>query len=243
MDIKLLYKLFLSIFFISSINAQESNTEADFSGVWNNFPPEGTRSFQNSQLIGELPPMTPWARALYDQAKPTFGAMGVPVLETNDPVYECFRPGTPRIYMHPFPMEIIHTPGRVLMIFEYDHVVRQIFTDGRGHRDDLGPMWMGDSIGYWDDGVLVVETVNFNDRTWIDREGVPHSDELKVVERMYLDDEDNLVIDIEITDPVAFTESWSGKRRYRKVDWVIEEFSCMDNFTFKAWEEELAEYD
>ena len=64
-----------------------------------------------------------------------------------------------------------------------------------------------------------------------------------MIERIYLDDEQNLVIDIEISDPIAFTEAWSGSRRYRKVDWAIEEFSCMDNFTFRVWEEELAGYD
>ena len=86
-------------------------------------------------------------------------------------------------------MEIIHSEGRVLMLFEYDHVVRQIYTDGREHRTDLAPMWMGDSTGHWEGKTLVVETVNFNDKTWIDREGVPHSDQLRVEERIHLDDE------------------------------------------------------
>ena len=58
--------------------------------------------------------MTPWAEERYSQSKPTFGPRGVPVLETNDPVYACFPPGTPRIYMHPFPVEIIQTPGRIV---------------------------------------------------------------------------------------------------------------------------------
>ena len=102
---------------------------------------------------------------------------------------------------------------------------------------------MGDATGHWENKTLVVETVNFNDKTWIDREGVPHSDELRVLERIRLDNEGNLLIDITIEDPVAFTESWTGQRRYRPVDWDIEEFACMDNVNFEAFEEEILNYD
>ena len=227
----------------SPVFAQTGEHGDDFSGVWTNFALEETRSFQNSALRADPPPMTPWAQERYDQAKPTFGSRSVPVLETNDPVYACFRPGTPRIYMHPFPMEIIQTPGRVLMLFEYDHAVRQIFTDGREHRTDLAPMWMGDATGHWEGDTLVVETVNFNDKTWIDREGVPHSDQLRVLERIRRDADDNLLIDITIEDPIAFTESWTGRRRYRRVDWSIEEFACMDNIGFATYEEGILNYD
>ena len=223
--------------------AQSDDHGADFSGVWTNFPPEHTRSYQNSALRPDLPPMTPWAMERYEQSKPTFGPRSVPVLETNDPVYDCFKPGTPRIYMHPFPMEIIQTPGRVLMLFEYDHAVRQIFTDGRDHRADLAPMWMGDSTGHWEGQTLVVETVNFNDKTWVDRQGIPHSEELRVVERIRKDDEGNLRIDITIEDPVAFAEPWTGERRYRPVDWDIEEFACMDNVNFEAFEDAILNYE
>ena len=145
--------------------------------------------------------------------------------------------------MHPFPVEIMQTPGRIVMLFEYDHVIRQIYTDGREHRTDLAPMWMGDSTGRWEGETLVIETVNFNDKTWIDREGVPHSEQLRVVERIRLDEDDNLLIDLMIEDPVAFTEPWTGQRRYRRVDWDVEEFSCMDNVNFEAFEEEILNFD
>ncbi len=216
---------------------------ADLSGVWTNNPPPETRAYQNSTYTAEPPAMTEWARAQYELARPTFGSRSVPVAETNDPVYQCFPPGTPRVYLHPFPMEIIQLPGRVMMVFEYDHLIRQIFTDGRGHRDDLAPGWMGDSTGYWDGDTLVVETVNFNDKTWIDREGVPHSEQLQVVERIRRVGADELQIDITIEDPVALTEPWVGQRFYRRVDWSIEEFMCMDNVNFTDFEEEILEYD
>ncbi len=81
-------------------------------------------------------------------------------------------------------MEIAHIPGRVLMLFEYDHFVRNIFTDGRQHPSDLSPSWMGDAIGKWEGDTLVVDTVGFNDKTWLDNDGLPHSEDLHVVERI-----------------------------------------------------------
>jgi hypothetical protein len=217
--------------------------EADLTGVWTNDPPAETRAFQNFAFTAEPPAMTAWAQARYEAARPSRGARGVAVADTDDPVYDCFPPGTPRVYLHPFPMEIVQTPGRVLMVFEYDHLMRQIYTDGRPHRTDLAPGWMGDSIGRWEDDTLVVESVNFNDKTWIDRRGLPHSDQLRVVERIRRLDEDTLRIEITIHDPVAFVEPWSAERFYRKTDWQIEEFVCMDNVNFEAFENAVLEYD
>jgi len=213
----------------------------DLSGIWNGYRPESERAFGGWAFSAELPPMTPWAQARFEQARPTFGPNSFSVADTNDPVYDCFPPGAPRIYFHPFPMEIIQTPGRVMMVFEYDHFLRQIYTDGREHRTDLSPSWMGDATGHWEGDTLVVETVNFNDKTWIDRRGVPHSEELRVIERIRRVDENSLVIDITIEDPIAFTETWTGRREYRAVDWDVEEFICMDNISFEVFESEVLE--
>jgi hypothetical protein len=129
------------------------------------------------------------------------------------------------------------------MIFEYDHLIRQVYTDGREHRTDLAPSWMGDSTGRWEGDTLVVETINFNDKTWLDRTGVPHSEELRVVERIRALDADHLEIDITMEDPVALTQPWHTKRRLRRTDWTIEEFSCMDNQNFLDYERELLDFD
>jgi hypothetical protein len=216
---------------------------ADLTGVWNNRAVEGTGEYQGWAFSLELPSMTDWAKERFAQAKPTFGPNSFSVADTNDPVYQCFPPGTPRVYFHPFPMEIIQTPGRVMMLFEYDHLVRQIFTDGRGHRDDLAPSWMGDSIGHWEGDTLVVETTNFNDKTWVDRRGVPHSEQMRVVERIRRIEPDTLQIDIAVEDPGAFLEPWTGRREYRRTDWNVEEFMCMDNVSFLNFEEEVIEYE
>ena len=125
---------------------------------------------------------------------------------------------------------------------EYQQLVRQIDTDGRAHRTDLAPMWMGDSTGYREGDTLVVESTNFNDRIWIDRRGVPHSDQLRVVECIHRNGENELIVDVTIEDPIAFTEPWSGRKVYEAVDWTIEEFVCLDNLSFQEYENSVLEH-
>jgi hypothetical protein len=224
-------------------NADPLAHGGDLSGVWNNAG--GGGSYGGWAWSEELPPMTPWAQERFDASKPTFGPRGVMALESNDPVYQCYPPGLPRVYFHPFPFEIIQLQDRVLMMFEYHHQNRRIYTDGRDHRDDLPPLWLGDSIGHWEGATLVVESTNFNDRTWVDRRGVPHSDQLKVTERLHIRDDGLLQIDILVEDPIAYLEPWTGQRLYERVDWEIEEFACMErnrSDEFTEFESQLLEH-
>jgi len=221
----------------------EGAHNADFSGVWTGVNLPGTAEWAINTFSKELPEMTAWGQARFDAAKPQRGPRGVPVAETDDLVYKCFPPGTPRIYIHPFPMEIIQLPGRVLMVFEYDHLIRQIYTDGREHRTDLAPSYMGDSIGHWEGDTLVVETTNFNDRTWIDRIAVPHSEEMRLIERLHLNEQGQLQIDLRIEDPIALAKPWVFSRYYGKTDWTIEELVCEDNATYEEFEKTLLEFD
>jgi hypothetical protein len=106
-------------------------------------------------------PMTPWAQAKYDAAKPGYGPKAS--VETTDPILRCNPSGIPRILYWPQPFEIVQTPERVFMFFEHERVWRQIWTDGRSHPKDLEPTWMGDSIGTWDGDTFVVDTIGLND--------------------------------------------------------------------------------
>lgn len=216
---------------------------AHLAGVWTGVNLPGTAEWAIYTFSKELPAMTAWGQARFDAAKPQRGPRGVPVAETDDLVYKCYPPGTPRIYLHPFPMEIIPLADRVLMIFEYDHLVRQIYTDGREHRTDLAPSWMGDSIGHWEGSALVVESTNFNDQTWIDRTAVPHSEEMRLIERIYLNDKNQLQVDMRVEDPKALAKPWEFSRYYRKTDWTIDELMCEDNATYSEFENELLEFD
>jgi hypothetical protein len=220
--------------------AQTTPPTADLSGVWRRSrrPPDNARRYTIFELAlsitSEEPPMTPWAEAKFKANKPNVGPNAVPLASTNDPVANCFPPGVPRIYLQRGePMEVVQIPGRVIMLFEYDHFVRHIYTDGRQHPKDLAPTWMGDSIGRWEGSTLVVDTVGFNDKTWLDYVGHPHSDALHVVERMRRVNHDTLAIDITITDPKAYTKSWGGHAVFElKPDWNLGEMVCEDDVNF-----------
>lgn len=105
------------------------------------------------------------------------------------------------------PDKIIQTPKMVVMLFE-DLTYRQVFLDGRPLPKDPNPSWMGYSIGRWDGDTLVVESNGYNDRTWLDFEGHPHSEELRVTERWRRPDFGHLELERTLVDPKALTAPW-----------------------------------
>jgi hypothetical protein len=216
-----------------------SSQTPDLSGVWmQDRPPATAEQYWIYKFTNEEPPMTAWGEAQYKAAKSSFGSRGYPLAETNDPVYHgCNPPGFPRVFLHPFPLQIVQAPGEVIVLFEYDSVRHQIFTDGRAHDTSLGPMWMGDSVGRWQGDTLVVDTINFNDKTWIDRMGHPHSDALHVVERIRRIDHDHLMDDITIEDPKAYTKAWTVHLPFLlRPKWTLGEQFCEDGESFQDLE-------
>lgn len=216
----------------------QTSAAPDLSGVWNAKRLPGAR-YLSWGFSGEEPPMTPWAEERFKANKPSFGPRAVE--DSNDPVNPttlsavgCFPPGMPRLYLQPFPMEIVQTQGRVLMLFEFNHFIRQIFTDGRPHNTALGPTWLGDAIGHWDGDTLVVDTIGFNDKTWVDRAGHPHSDKMHLTERIRRVDKNTLTDDITIEDPIAYTKPWGGQLTFQlHPTWNITEMVCEDNVNFE----------
>jgi len=136
-----------------------SDAAHDLSGVWfddHARPNTVMERYWIYRFTLEEPPMTAWGQAQYLAAKSSFGARAVPLAETNDPVYRhCAPSGFPRVILHPFPFQIAQIPGEVIVLFEWDAVRHQIFTDGRPHDTALGPLYMGDSIGHWEGDTLV----------------------------------------------------------------------------------------
>jgi hypothetical protein len=215
-----------------------SDQARDLSGVWFDDRPRPVTVNERYWIYkfnAEEPPMTAWGQAQYDATKSSFGTRAYPLAETNDPLYhDCTPPGLPRIYLHPFPMQIVQTPAEVLLLFEYDSIRHQIFTDGRAHDTTLGPQWMGDSVGHWEGNTLVADTVNFNDKTWLDRIGHPHSDALHVVERFRRKDHDHLELDITIEDPKAYTKPWTTHIEFGlRPKWSLIEQFCEDEESFR----------
>jgi hypothetical protein len=218
--------------------AAPSGRTPDFSGVWmQDQPPATAMQYWVYELRVEEPPMTTWGEAQLKAARSSFGAHPYPLAETNDPVYKsCFPPGVPRIYTHPFPLQILQTPEQIVMLFEYDSMRRNIYIDGRPHDTSLGPSWMGDSIAHWEGDTLVVDTINLNDKTWLDRVGHPHSDALHLTER-FRRMNDHLLDDITIEDPKAYTKPWTAHLDFLlRPKWRLEEQFCEEGETFQNLE-------
>jgi hypothetical protein len=173
----------------------------DLSGVWLE------RKFIPKMYLNGDPPLQPWAEAKFKAADVT----------KNDPNLDCLPEGVPRVMFVPLPMEIIQIPGR-------------IHTDGRPHPTDLDPTFMGHSIGKYEGDTLIVDTIGFNEKTWLDHVGLPHSDALHVVERIRRIDHNTLQDDFTIDDPKTFTKTWTAQQIYDlKPNWEIAEFACENN--------------
>jgi hypothetical protein len=216
----------------------------DLSGVWNLYERARGQGIYATPSK-EVPPMTPWAQAMYDAARPGFGPKAV-FADGNDPILQCNPPGVPRVLFFPAqdPHEFVQTPDRVFMFFENNHLWRQIWTDGRGHRKDLEPTWLGDSIGWWEGDTFVVDTVGFNNKSWLDAYGHPHSEDLHLVERYRRVDHETLTMQLIIDDPKAYSTTWVSDTKIFKLlsknEAVLEEVFCIrdeeDAFTKKIRE-------
>lgn len=205
----------------------------DLSGVWN----ASSGLYQFAAFSKEEPPMTPWGSERYAAARPSQGPNGVKLEETNDRVYKCQPPGMPYIYIQLFPMQIIQTQAEVIEVFEYDHIVRHIYIDGRKHPANLKPSYNGHSIGHWDSDTLVVDTIGFNGKNWLDRLGHPESDQMHIVERIRRAGAKNLQVDITFNDPKSYTKPWSSRIGFvLHPEWDILEHVCEDNLAFESFE-------
>lgn len=172
----------------------------DLSGVW--------MGQQNRNTLSRTPPpMTPWAQARYNAAKPGIGPRAQPL--GNDPIMVCDPIGYPRIaFYNDYPMEIVATKDRLIEFFDFFYVHRTIWMDGRSLPNDPEPTWYGYSVGHWDGNTLVVEVTGFNDQSWLDNDGHPHSDQMKLEERFTRVDHDTMQSKMTLTDPVAYTAPW-----------------------------------
>ena len=199
----------------------------DLSGIW-----RGTAGGQRGLAIEE-PSMQPWAEERYKAARQGRGpnVQGRDEMDLFLPPY-CMPFGMPRVYDYTDNLlfEIIQIPGRVYMLFEVNNQARRIYTDGRKHPEGAPPTFMGHSLGRWDGDTLLVETVDLNDLTWIDWLGHPHSDALRVEERIRRV-ADKLEIDFLFEDPKAYTKPWRGKKVFElRPDWeMMEHHVCEDS--------------
>ena len=172
----------------------------DLSGIWGpdrNF----IYDISSSLKAGETLPIQPWAAKLTKER-----------MSREDPEANCLPAGVPR--MAPYPWKIVQTPSLIVFLFEGNiHSYRQIFMDGRSHPKDMNPTWFGDSIGRWEGDTLVVDSVGFNNRPWVDSS---HSltEKLHLVERYRRPDLGHLELEMTAEDAGALKSHWTIKRTY-----------------------------
>jgi len=192
--------------------------KVDLTGVW---------TISGSPNLPSDPAYLPAAKKLYDEHKASGGK--------GDPEKACLPNGAVRI--EPLPYKIVQTPKLVVVLSEGNvHSYRRFFLDGRPHNLDIEPTnWNGNSIGHWEGDTLVVDTLGFNDKSWLDGTGKPHSEALHVVERYQRPDLGHLQIAYTLEDPQAFSKPYTFTRTFtRVVGRDLQEYFCaMDNFAGK----------
>jgi len=173
-------------------------------------------------------PFQPWSAAVYN-----YNSLNN---SKYDPEGYCLPPGGPRLYATPYPMEIIQQPElkRIVIIFEGGtHVWREIHMDGRPHAKSeaiKGQTWLGDSVGHWERDTLVVDVVGFNEGTWLDYFGHPHTDQMHIVEKYTRPNKGTLHYEAMIDDPGAYTKPWTVAW---DIPWTasgeLQEYICQEN--------------
>jgi hypothetical protein len=184
---------------LSAPAPRSADGKPDLSGVW--MAKNSNSLFYVTQDLkpGEI---RPWAEAIYKQRADDYR-------KDTDGI-RCLPPGPKAgIAVGNFPMKIIQMPNLVVVLYEYQTIYRQIFTDGRAMPEDPNPDWMGYSIGKWDGDTLVVTTAGYNDRSTLDLAGHPHTEALRMTERYRRRDVGHIDLQVTFEDPRAYTRPWT----------------------------------
>lgn len=189
----------------------------DLTGFWiNQYTPDLSRA------LGKQPPFT------------AYGAERWRTVDTaKDPTARCLPPGPSRVLTAPFPFLLVQHSDMIGLLSEYYTIWRVIYMDGRLHPEDIAdyPPFMGDSIGRWEGGTLVVDTVGIDERSWLDTAGHEHSDKLRLTERFQKIGENTIQWTVTFDDPVFFTEPWSITRTFTRgkpTDRILP-YTCTEN--------------
>jgi hypothetical protein len=201
-----------------------ANAASDISGIyW-----ATTYSPTIQVLGGGEPPLSAAGRAAYDRNRA--GLKDGSIVDKARKV--CTPDGVPRVLATPYPFEILQVPvDQVTFLYELNHQVRVVFMDKPmpdARKLLVEPLYNGHAVGHWDGDTLVVESAGFNDRTFLDATGLPHSDELRTVERIRK--VGNELEDIvTIRDPEFYSRDWQARFVYQaRNDVRIEDYACND---------------
>jgi hypothetical protein len=147
----------------------------------------------------------------------------------RDPEIKCYLPGLPRATYMPFPFQVLQSESHFVIAYEYAGAFREVYVK------DPGPpqtdAWMGQSVGHWEGDTFVVKVSGFNDRTWFDRAGNFHTENLTVTERWTMTDRDHIRYEATMEDPATFTKPWTIRvMLYRNVEPEarLGQFKCVE---------------
>src|SRR5262245_27982877 len=192
----------------------------DLNGLWDGVS-NSSNLVQSMKAQGKEVPFTAYGAERYKK-----------VDMAQNPNGFCLPPGPSRALTGPSPFQIVQSSGSVAILFENHFIYRLIYTDGTKHPQDIQdyPAFMGHSIGHWEGDTLVVDTVAINDRTWLDSNGMEHSDKLHLTERFRKTGSDTIRYSVTYDDPVFFTKPWTFDLDFKRLkNTRLIEYVCEEN--------------
>jgi hypothetical protein len=229
---------------LSAPAPRTSNGTPDVSGLWQVEPTpmaEMTRLFGDLSAFSvpgdDISQFSKYAISVFADLKPEEAPLRpetAAILRQrsgkDNPTTKCLPAGFPFIYLLPISFKMIQTPALIAVLHEAGWNFRQIYTDGRKTPADPQPLWQGYSVGKWEADTLVVDTVGFNDKTWLDAIGHPHSDALHMVERFRRRDFGHMDVEVTLDDPKMYTKPFTIKFSERLLpDNDLLEYVCEEN--------------
>jgi hypothetical protein len=213
----------------------------DFTGIWaarfggGGFGPPGA----NDRAPSDSPPVATFGdvgRNIPGGAPYTYLAREVKEMRMargmqDNPDAHCLPMGHLQFHLHPQPRKMIQTEDVIVMLYEGNAGIRQIFLDGRPSPDNNPlPWWYGYSTGHWEGDELVVITTHMKDDGWLDVNGSPFTSSGTITERFRRPNFGSLEIDVTIDDPAAYTEPFTVRVNQQiMVDTNLIEFVCIEN--------------
>ena len=206
-----------------------ANGKPDFTGVWDHprvadVTRNGNSCGANSpgcrqQGNGELA-YTEWGLQQWQDVAHRF-----------DYSAHCLPWGYTRAWQTEYPGEILQNPDRLAILWESNNIFHVVFTDGRDHPKDLEPSWMGHSVGKYEGDTLVIDSVGFNGKTWLDTAEHPSSDALHVIERIHYVDPQHLSYQVTWDDPKTYNKPVNNTRIFTRMTpgQELMEYWCMEN--------------
>jgi hypothetical protein len=234
---------------------RDGHGRPDLSGVWMQVPLYGKDGYSDYAARPELTdeeyqrlianPGTPAANLNQNLQFRTIGGAEIPFRpaalalyqerlareSTGSPSERCRPKGIPAPMLPPVPFKVVQTPGLTIVLFEEFNRFRQIFTDGRPKPHLDIPSWWGYSMGSWDGDTFVVDTTGFNDKTWLDKVGHPHTDALHTIERFRRIDFGHMVLELTIDDPKAYSKAWTVRIPFE----FVPDIELMDDACESPW--------